>query len=120
MNLAKQDPARPGRAVKQEQEQNSRNHVQAFLLVSVQRPRIRISEQNVCPLVIQESRSAIGKIVTPLLILERSTIFNCTQYGFKRDSVNRGLYMSLNISQNIYGLSHNFLFGLSRAKKCPL
>ena len=27
--------ARPGRAVKQEQEQNSRNHVQAFLLVSV-------------------------------------------------------------------------------------
>ena len=28
--------AGPGRAVKQEQEQNSRNHVQAFLLVSVQ------------------------------------------------------------------------------------
>ena len=34
VNLAKQDPGRPGRAVKQEQEQNSRNHVQAFLLVS--------------------------------------------------------------------------------------
>ena len=30
-----QTQARPGRAVKQEQEQHSRNHVQAFLVVSV-------------------------------------------------------------------------------------
>ena len=35
VNLGNRTQARPGRAVKKEQEQNSRNHVQAFLLVSV-------------------------------------------------------------------------------------
>ena len=33
--LLRRTQAGPGRAIKQEQEQNSRNHLQAFLLISV-------------------------------------------------------------------------------------